>query len=195
MYEQFLKRIMDIVLVIIITVQLLVVGLLFSLLIKIDTKGSIFFRQKRLGENGKEFEIYKLRTMVENAERTGTGIFTSKRDTRITKVGKFLRKTSLDELPQINVFKGEMSLIGPRPPVPHHPYLYKDYTKIQKKRFKVKPGITGLAQATGRNQLTWDERIVYDVKYVENLTLLLDVKIIYKTFISIVFSKGVYSKK
>src|SRR5699024_1422348 len=121
---------------------------------------------KRLGENGKKFEIYKFRTMIENAEKMGTGIFTSDEDPRITKVGHFLRKTSLDELPQIiNIIKGEMSFVGPRPPVPYHPYKYDDYNEIQKKRFTVKPGVTGMAQVYGRNTLSWDERIEHDVKY------------------------------
>jgi len=192
MYKNFIKRLIDLLILFKAFIPLLVIGFVIGILIKMDSKGSLLFKQKRLGEGGKVFEIYKFRTMVQNAEKIGTGIYTSRSDPRITKVGKFLRRSSLDELPQlINILKGDMSLIGPRPPVPHHPYSYEKYTSEQKKRFQVKPGVTGLAQSTGRNQLTWDERIVYDVKYVENISFLLDIKIVLKTIISLLFFKGV----
>ncbi|WP_245809005.1 sugar transferase [Shouchella patagoniensis] len=167
--------------------------LLIAILIKCESKGPIFFRQNRLGYKGETFKIFKFRTMQQGTEKAGTGIFTNENDPRITKIGKFLRKTSLDELPQLlNILKGEMSFIGPRPPVPYHPYNYEDYTTKQKKRFLVKPGITGLAQITGRNNLSWDERIEYDVKYVDNLSFKEDIRIVLKTIQSVVFKENIY---
>jgi len=193
MYKSFIKRIIDLIVLLIATIPLFVVGIVIALFIKLDSKGSIFFKQKRLGKDGKVFEIYKFRTMVENAEQVGTGIFTSDKDPRITKIGNLLRKTSLDELPQvINIVKGEMSFVGPRPPVPYHPYKYKDYSKTQKLRFSVKPGITGMAQAYGRNTLSWDERIEYDVKYVNHISFLLDFKVVIKTILSVIRKEDIY---
>jgi lipopolysaccharide/colanic/teichoic acid biosynthesis glycosyltransferase len=120
--------------------------------------------------------------MVKNAESTGTGIFTNKNDDRITNFGNFLRKYSLDELPQIfNVFKGEMSIVGPRPPVLFHPYKIDQYPEEYIKRFNFKPGITGLAQISGRTNITWEERFVFDLIYINNYSILLDVKILFTT--------------
>lgn len=193
MYKNIFKRVIDLFLAILLMIPLSFLFLFIGILIRLDSKGKVLFKQERLGENGKIFNIYKFRTMVENAELIGTGIYTSDEDPRITKVGKILRKTSLDELPQIiNILKGEMSFVGPRPPVPYHPYKINEYTTERKKRFNVKPGITGMAQAYGRNTLSWDERIVYDVKYVENISFLMDVKIIIKTTISVVRKENIY---
>jgi len=166
---------------------------IIAVLIKLDSKGPVFFLQERLGKNGNVFKIYKFRTMVKNAESKGPGIYTSKGDSRITKVGHFLRKTSLDELPQLlNVIKGDMSLVGPRPPVPYHPYKYNNYSDKQRKRFIVKPGITGFAQISGRNKLSWDERIEFDVEYVENHSLFLDFKILFNTFLTVFKNNDIY---
>jgi len=196
MYASFIKRTIDLLTVLLIIVPISLFGIIIVILIKMDSKGKIFFKQKRLGENGKKFEIYKFRTMIENAEKMGTGIFTSDEDPRITKVGHFLRKTSLDELPQIiNIIKGEMSFVGPRPPVPYHPYKYDDYNEIQKKRFTVKPGVTGMAQVYGRNTLSWDERIEHDVKYVKRISFLLDCKIVIKTILSVIRKENIYREK
>jgi lipopolysaccharide/colanic/teichoic acid biosynthesis glycosyltransferase len=147
-----------------------------------------------LGKNGEIFKIYKFRTMVVNAEKIGDGLFVkSEQDSRITSVGKFLRATSLDELPQlINVIIGDMSLVGPRPPVPNHPYKYNEYTDFQKKRFEMKPGMTGLTQVTVRNSVPWDQRISIDVKYVENFNVWLDIKILFKTLIKIFNRESIY---
>src|SRR5699024_5220689 len=147
--------------------------LLISVVIKLTSSGPVFFKQERLGKDGKVFKIIKFRTMVNNDEKIGSGIKTYVDDPRITKIGSFIRKTSLDELPQLfNVLKGEMSIVGPRPPVPYHPRKYEEYNEEQIKRFTVKPGITGQAQVSGRNKLTWDERIEYDVKYVERFNII-----------------------
>lgn len=188
-----IKNIFDIVVSLILMIVLSPLLLMIALLIKMDSKGPIFFKQKRLGRNGKIFEIYKFRTMCDNAVSIGSGIFTFEDDPRITKVGKFLRETSLDELPQlINIFKGEMSFVGPRPPLPHHPNKYENYPEKQKKRFLMKPGITGLAQAIGRNSFTWDERIELDVEYINNFNIFLDLKIYIMTALSVLGKKGIY---
>ena len=189
----FLKWICDFIASLIGLIILLPLFIIIAILIKIDSKGPVFFLQERLGKDGKTFKMYKFRTMVKNAENKGSGIYTSKEDPRITKIGHFLRKTSLDELPQlINILKGEMSLVGPRPPVPYHPYKYEEYSKKQKKRFNVKPGITGYAQVSGRNKLSWDERIEYDIKYVNKRNLLLDIKIIFFTFYKLFKKEEIY---
>lgn len=189
-FNLIIKRIFDLFSSLIGLIILLPAFGVIAILIKLDSKGPVFFKQERLGKAGEVFEIYKFRTMVENAEDKGTGVFTNKSDPRITKVGNLLRKTSFDELPQlINVIKGEMSLVGPRPPVTYHPYEYEDYPEEKKKRFQVKPGITGLAQVEGRNNLSWDERIEYDLKYIERQNLTFDIQLIIKTIFK-VFNKN-----
>lgn len=173
------------------------VFLAICIAIKITNPGPVFFKQKRIGKNGKIFNIIKFRTMILNAEKIGDGLIVqTENDPRITKVGRFLRKNSLDELPQLlNILRGEMSLIGPRPPVTYHPYNgYKNYPVHAKKRFEMKPGITGLAQVEKRNSATWDERIEIDIKYVENFSLLLDLKIFFRTFLSMKYIEE-YTKK
>lgn len=190
------KRFLDLFISMIILVPFSVALIIIGTAIKINSKGKVFFKQKRLGMNGKEFYIYKFRTMIENAEQVGSGIYTSETDPRITKVGHFLRKTSLDELPQIiNILKGDMSFVGPRPPVPYHPRKYENYDGIQKIRFKVRPGVTGLAQIKGRNHLTWDERIETDVEYVQNWSIWTDIEIIWKTIFSVFKSENIYRKR
>lgn len=190
----FLKHTIDFIgsfLGLIIISPLLIV---ISIAIVTGSKGPILFRQKRLGKDGQIFEILKFRTMVMNAEQIGSGLFiNSENDARITKIGKFLRTTSLDELPQIiNVLKGDMSLVGPRPPVPHHPFKYDEYTEFQKTRFSMRPGMTGLAQVTVRNSVPWEERIPVDVDYVKNFNLWLDFRILFKTFFKIFKSESIY---
>ena len=174
------------------------VFLVVNCAIVINDPGPVFFRQKRIGKDGKTFEILKFRTMVQNAEKIGDGLVVqTEDDPRITKVGRLLRKTSLDELPQLlNIVKGEMSLIGPRPPVTYHPYNgYENYPEKAKLRFKMRPGITGLAQVEKRNSATWDERIEIDVKYVENFSMLLDIKIFFKTFMSMKYTEEYTEQK
>jgi lipopolysaccharide/colanic/teichoic acid biosynthesis glycosyltransferase len=172
------------------------VFILVSLFIKINSKGRIIFKQNRLGKNGKEFKILKFRTMVENAESIGTGLDSYENDFRVTRIGKVLRNTSLDELPQLfNILIGDMSFIGPRPPVVYHPYPYSEYPEDAKKRFLVRPGVTGAAQVNGRNSLEWEEKFKFDIYYVENLNILLDIKIFFKTVIKVLKMEGSYDKK
>lgn len=169
--------------------------IIFAIWIKIDSKGPVFFKQKRLGKDGKIFSIFKFRTMIVNAERIGDGLsIKSDKDPRITKLGRFLRKTSIDELPQlINVLIGDMSLVGPRPPVVYSPYDgYENYPDWAKKRFEMKPGVTGLAQIKHRNSVTWNERIVVDNEYIDKFNFWLDIKIIFKTFLKLFDSKTIY---
>lgn len=188
-----IKRFVDIVVSIASMILLLPLFLIIGFAIKIDSKGPVFFKQERLGKNGTVFKIIKFRTMVDNAEQKGSGLSTFEGDPRVTRVGEVLRKTSLDEISQlINILIGDMSLVGPRPPVPFHPRKYEEYSDHQVLRFKVRPGITGLAQIMGRNSLTWDERIEYDVEYVQNLSLLLDIKIILLTIVKVFKSENIH---
>lgn len=174
---------------------LLPIFILIAIVIKIDSKGPVIFSQERLGKNGVPFKIHKFRTMIVGAEKTGDGLrVRSNYDTRITKTGNFLRKTSLDELPQlVNVLKGEMSLVGPRPPVVYHPYDgYQNYPNWAKKRFEMRPGVTGLAQVKVRNAVSWDGRIKYDNEYIDNFSLWLDIKILLKTATKIIKPSSIY---
>lgn len=185
------KNVIDIVLGIILLFILLPLFMLIGIIIKIDTRGSIFFIQKRVGINGKPFFVYKFRTMVDDAVNIGAGLNIIDNDPRITFSGKTLRNTSLDELPQlINIVKGDMSFIGPRPTLQ---YQVDNYTPHQRKRLNMKPGITGWAQINGRNNIPWEERIELDVWYVENWSLWLDIKILLKTPKAILSKEDVYS--
>lgn len=163
-----------------------------SISIKIDSKGPIIFKQKRLGKNGKLFNMYKFRTMCIDAPdlRNEDGsTFNSDNDPRVTKVGHILRKTSLDELPQvINILKGEMSFIGPRPDLPDQ---YELYSEDDKKKLLVRPGVTGYAQANGRNNNSWAKRIDMDIFYVEHYSLLLDLNIFLKTIYTVLKREGI----
>lgn len=192
----FIKRVVDLLGSIIGGIIISPILLIIALLIKLTSKGPVFFKQQRLGKDGKIFNILKFRTMVVNAENIGDGLFVKTgQDNRITKVGKFLRGTSLDELPQLwNVIAGDMSLVGPRPPVPYHPYRYDEYSDFQRKRFEMRPGMTGLTQVTVRNSVPWDERIRVDVKYVENFTIWLDIKILFKTVQKIFRKESIYTQ-
>jgi undecaprenyl phosphate N,N'-diacetylbacillosamine 1-phosphate transferase len=163
--------------------------------VKWDSPGDIFYLQDRVGKDGSIFKIYKFRTMVMNAEQFGAGLFITENDSRITRVGGFLRKTSLDELPQLlNVVRGEMSIIGPRPPIPTYPHLYKDYPAHKKQRFSVLPGITGYAQVKGRVSISWDERIELDLEYIRRRTWRLDLWILLQTVFAVTARKNIYEK-
>lgn len=191
----FFKRSLDIVGSLVGLCMLLPVLIVVAILIKLDSNGPIVFKQERLGKNGQMFKIYKFRTMVDNAQKIGMGIFTTETDPRITKVGNILRKTSFDELPQlINVLIGNMSLVGPRPPLTYYPYKYNEYPDFQKKRFIMRPGITGLAQIKVRNSATWNVRIDYDLQYIDEFCIIKDFKILIFTIIKVIKRENVYKK-
>lgn len=186
MFYLKVKRFLDIVLSFLGIVILSPVFLFTAAAIKLDSPGEIIFKQQRIGLNGKVFNIYKFRSMCIGAEKTGTGQYSFKGDPRVTKVGKVIRALSIDELPQFfNILKGEMSIIGPRPTLTYHPWKFEDYTNEQKKRFLVRPGVTGLAQINGRKDISWDKRIEYDIEYIENMSFFNDFKIFFKTIIKI----------
>lgn len=181
-----IKRILDFIFAVTLLIIIAPILFIIAAAIKLETKGPIFFKQDRLGLNGKIFKIYKFRSMVINAEKNGTGVYSYKGDPRVTKIGEFIRKTSIDELPQlINIIKGEMSIIGPRPPLTYHPWKLEAYTEEQRKRFIIRPGVTGLAQINGRKELSWPERIVLDVQYIDSISILLDAKIFLKTIVKV----------
>ena len=163
------------------------VYVLIAIAIKIeDPKGPVIFAQERLGKDGKVYLMYKFRSMKVGAEHTGSGVYSDSKDERVTKVGRFLRSTSLDELPQLwNVLKGESSMIGFRSPLTYHPWTWDEYTEEQKKMFSMKPGITGWAQVNGRRTLEWNKRIEYNIWYTENVSLLLDLKIVWMTIFKV----------
>ena len=186
MYRHFFKRFFDIVLSLLVLVILSPVFLITAIAIKIDSKGPVLFKQERLGKGGRGVKIYKFRSMCVNAEHTGSGVYSGKGDARVTRVGRIIRATSIDELPQaVNILKGDMSFIGPRPPQTYHPWPIEEYTDEQRKMFNVRPGITGWAQINGRKAVEWHDRIKLSVFYVEHLTMWLDIKIFFLTFFKV----------
>lgn len=196
-----LKRMFDLTLFIILLPIFLPLLFIISILIKLDSKGPVFFIQNRVGKDGKIFKIYKFRTLKNNSPNLHLNpqkeikniekfIFPPPPENELTKIGKFLRVTSLNELPQlINVLKGDMSFVGPRPEVPE---IVKLYPEEYRKRLKVKPGITGLAQVEGRSELKLDDIIRYDLEYIDNQSLLLDIKILLKTIRVVLLRKGAF---
>jgi lipopolysaccharide/colanic/teichoic acid biosynthesis glycosyltransferase len=187
----FTKKILDFIFALFMLILLFPFLALTAILIKLESKGPVFFMQKRIGQAGKMFYVFKFRTMIDDAQNLGTGLKTDFNDPRITKLGHILRKLSIDELPQlINIIRGEMSFIGPRP-VP--PKLLEKFDVGNKIRLSVKPGISGWAQVNGRNSIAWPERILKDIWYVENVSFWLDLKVLYKTIVCILFGKDIYT--
>ena len=182
MYRKFGKRALDLLFSL---AGLLVLGvpmLIVALLIKLDSPGPVLFKQERVGLDGKVFQIWKFRSMRLNAEHTGSGVYSGKGDPRVTRIGRILRATSVDELPQfVNILRGDMSFIGPRPPLTYHPWPVDQYTPEQFRMFDIRPGITGWAQIHGRKCVEWHERIRMNVWYVDHVSLILDVKILFST--------------
>ncbi|HEY3830009.1 MAG TPA: sugar transferase [Solirubrobacteraceae bacterium] len=161
-----------------------------ALAIRLESRGAVLYRQRRVGRNGQPFDMLKLRTMVDGAEHIGAGLAVNENDSRITRVGAFLRRTSLDELPNLlNVLRGEMSLIGPRPTVP---VQVAQYTERQRGRLAIRPGITGWAQVNGRASLPWSERIELDLHYIEHRSLALDLQILRRTPALVLGGGGLY---
>lgn len=190
--QKIVKRLIDFLGALIGAIILSPFFLIVAILVKLDSKGPVFFRYERIGKDGREFISYKFRSMFKDAINKGLGIEIAENDSRITRVGAFLRRWSLDELPQlINVLKGEMSLVGPRPALPHQ---VEKYSEFEKKRLKMKPGITGWAQVNGRNLLSWKERIKLDIWYIENWSLWLDFKILLMTPKIVLSRQGLYGK-
>jgi lipopolysaccharide/colanic/teichoic acid biosynthesis glycosyltransferase len=184
------RRLFDIVVAGTALLLLSPVLLLAMVAIRIESPGSPIYRQRRVGKDGRAFDVLKLRTMVTGAEHMGRGLAVSEGDTRITRVGRLLRRTSLDEIPNlINVLRGDMSIIGPRPTVP---VQVDRYTERQRRRLSVKPGITGWAQVHGRTELPWDERIELDLWYIEHRSLRLDLEILRRTLQMVLGGHGLY---
>ncbi len=185
------KRCFDIVISLVGLGLLAVPFAVIALAIRLNSKGPVFFRQERVGKNGRRFRVWKFRTMVEGAVRQGLGVTVARDDPRFTRVGRLLRNWGVDELPQfVNVLKGEMSMVGPRPTLP---YQVAYYDKIQRRRLEAKPGITSLAVVSGRNELPWVERIKLDIQYIDHWSLWLDLWILLKTFwVVLIKHEGLY---
>jgi lipopolysaccharide/colanic/teichoic acid biosynthesis glycosyltransferase len=185
-----IRRVFDMVVSAVLLVLTAPLMLAAVLAIKLESRGPAFYRQRRSGVHGEPFDMLKLRTMVDGAEHIGAGLAVNANDSRITRVGALLRRTSLDELPNLlNVLRGEMSLVGPRPTLPAQ---VAQYTPRQRERLSVKPGITGWAQINGRASLPWSERIELDLHYVEHRSLLLDLQILARTPALVLGGGGLY---
>ncbi len=184
MYKNHIKRLFDVILSVLAIIVLSWLYLIIAILIKCTSKGPVLFKQDRIGKDGKVYQIYKFRSMKVGAERSG--VYSDKKDPRVTGVGRFIRATSIDELPQLfNILKGDMALIGPRPPLTYHPWKWEEYSDYQKRMFEVRPGITGWAQTHGRKDVEWNKRIELNVWYVDHVSFGLDFKIFWLTIFKI----------
>lgn len=194
-----IKRLFDIVSSGIAIILLIPLWVIVAVAIKRDSKGPVFFRQGRRTKDGKIFEMLKFRSMVVNAEQMGTGLFNYADDPRVTKVGRFLRNSSIDELPQLfNIFKGDMSVVGPRPCVTYELGDFDTLNKRYKKRFEVKAGLTGLAQVKGRNDITWDAKVGFDNEYVDafkKIGVLEDIAILFESVVKVFKKENIYENK
>ena len=197
--NKFLKRFFDIVICSIAIIVLTPLWIIVAIAIKCDSKGPVFFAQERRTKNGRVFRMYKFRSMVVDAESMGAGLFNYENDPRVTKVGRFLRNTSIDELPQLwNVIKGDLSIVGPRPCVKYELGDFDTLNKKYKKRFEVRAGITGLAQVKGRNENSWEEKVTYDNQYIDEFKkqgLWLDIKILFSTVAKVFRKQDIYEEK
>ncbi|WP_298222777.1 sugar transferase [Flavobacterium sp.] len=192
MYRNFLKHILDFTVAFIILLLVLIPLLVIALLILTESKGPLFFRQERVGKDLKFFKVYKFRTMTNEKRTVGSTPIIGKAE-GVTKVGYYLRRYKVDELPQLlNVLLGDMSLIGPRPSVPEQ---LKQMSDAEKRRYSVRPGLTGLAQINGNIHLSWKERFVYDLNYVDNVTFWNDLKIIFRTVFIVILGEHKFLNK
>jgi len=185
-------RALDIVLAAVALIVLSPLLAVAAVAIRLESRGTVIYRHRRIGRHGEPFELLKLRTMVQGAENMGAGLYIEDRDSRITRTGRLLRRFSLDELPNlVNVLLGDLALVGPRPTVSEQ---VEAYTERQRRRLEVRPGITGWAQVNGRASLPWPERIELDIWYVEHRSLALDLRIIARTIKLLVTGRGLYSQ-
>lgn len=185
-----LRRLLDLMIAAAILVLTSPILAAAAVAVVLESRGGALYRQRRVGLHGREFDVLKLRTMVDGAEHMGAGLAVDDGDSRITRIGSFLRRSSIDELPNlINVLRGEMSIVGPRPTVPSQVVAYTDR---QLGRLAVRPGITGLAQVSGRASLPWADRIEIDLRYIERRTLLLDLQIVIRTAVTVLGGGGLY---
>ncbi len=198
MYKKFFKRLFDIIVSLICLPFILVIIIIMSPIIYFSDKGPVFYNAPRKGRWCKQFNMFKFRSMYVNAPdlRNSDGsTFNSDKDSRVTKIGHVMRKYSIDELPQLlNVLKGDMSFVGPRPNLNSYDLVYNDLPEVLKKRYSVKPGITGYSQAYYRNSISQDEKYKLDAWYADNVSFLLDMKILYKTFISVIRHQNINAK-
>ena len=186
LYKDHIKRIFDLLIGSTVLFLLWPVMLITAVAIKLDSPGPVIFRQERLGYKGKVFHMYKFRSMKVNSEHTGSGVYSNKNDARVTRVGRIIRAASIDELPQaVNMVMGDMSLIGPRPPLTYHPWPLEEYTPEQRHMFDVRPGITGWAQIHGRKDVEWHKRIRLNNWYVDHCSFRLDVIIFFRTILKV----------
>ena len=195
----FLKRLFDIISSGLLALILTPLWIAVSIAIKADSKGPVFFKQGRRTKDGRIFQMLKFRSMVVNAESMGAGLFNYENDPRVTKVGRFLRNSSIDELPQLfNIIKGDMSVVGPRPCVTYELGDFDTLNNRYKKRFMVKAGLTGLAQVKGRNDISWDDKVGFDNQYVDDfkrLGVLEDIKILWMSVIKVFKKEDIYENK
>lgn len=193
MYRIFFKRVFDLILSVIALPFWLIILAIIGPIIYMQDKGSIFYNAPRLGKNGKVFKMYKFRSMkmnVPDLRNEDGSTFNAVDDPRLTKIGKFIRKTSIDETPQLlNIIKGDMSIIGPRPDLPEHRELYKGK---EERKLEIRPGVTGYNQAYYRNTVPWKERIQHDINYIDDMSCLLDIKIFFRTVVSVLKREDVF---
>ena len=190
MYKRFIKRFLDIIFSVIGLIVMSIPMGIVAISVKVTSPGPAIFKQERLGKNGKIYTMYKFRSMCVGAETKGTGVYSGKNDSRVTSVGRLIRASSIDELPQLwNVLKGDMSLVGFRSPLTYHPWPWNEYTDEQRKMFTLRPGITGWAQVHGRKKVEWHDRIAMNVWYAENCSFLLDIKILCMTVFKVLANK------
>ena len=195
----FIKRAFDIISAGLLALLLTPLWIIVAIWIKTDSKGPVFFKQGRRTKDGRIFNMLKFRSMVVNAEQMGTGLFNYENDPRVTKAGRVLRNTSIDELPQLfNILKGDMSVVGPRPCVTYELGDFETLNKRYKKRFEVKAGLTGLAQVKGRNDISWDDKVGYDNRYVDEfkrIGVLADIRILFESVIKVFKKENIYENK
>jgi undecaprenyl phosphate N,N'-diacetylbacillosamine 1-phosphate transferase len=195
MYIRIIKPLGDFIIAFVAIIVLIPMFILVAIAIKLNSPGSVFFLQERLGKDGRFFKIFKFRSMRTDIVSYKFGEVLTENNPQITYTGKFIRKTSIDEIPQlINILKGDMSFIGPRPPVTFYPKKYEDYTDFEKQRFSVKPGISGLAAVRQREINDWNKNIPVDVEYVQNISLLLDVKLFLVSLLAFFRTDNIYTK-